>query len=41
MRVYRLTAKGKKQLLSQRSRWEQFRDAFGGVLNPAPGETEP
>jgi len=41
VRVYRLTAKGKKQLLSQRSRWEQFRDAIVGVLNPAPGETEP
>ena len=34
-RVYRLTAKGKKQLLSERSRWAQLSDAIAGVLNPA------
>ena len=33
VRVYRLTAKGKKQLQSERSRWEQLTDAIGGVLN--------
>jgi len=40
VRTYRLTAKGKKQLLSQHSRWQQFCDAIAGVLNPARGETE-
>jgi len=34
-KVYRLTAAGKKQLLSQRSRWDQFLSAMAGVLNPA------
>lgn len=32
VRVYRLTAAGKKQLLNERSRWEQLTDAIGGVL---------
>ncbi len=35
VRVYRLTAAGKKQLLNERSRWEQLTDAMGGILNPA------
>ena len=35
VRVYRLTARGKKQLLSERSRWEQLSDAMAGVLSPA------
>src|SRR5229473_4772942 len=35
VRVYRLTARGKKQLLSERSRWEQLTDAIAGVLSPA------
>ena len=39
VRVYRLTAKGKRQLLSERSRWEQLTDAIAGVLNPAKRET--
>jgi len=34
-RVYRLTATGKKQLLHERSRWEQLTDAIAGILNPA------
>lgn len=34
-RVYRLTTKGKKQLISERSRWAQLSDAIAGVLNPA------
>jgi PadR family transcriptional regulator, regulatory protein PadR len=37
-RVYRLTAKGKKQLVSERSRWAQLSDAIAGVLNPAKVE---
>lgn len=39
-RVYRLTVKGKKQLLSERSRWSQLSDAIAGVLNPAKREGE-
>ncbi len=35
VRVYRLTAAGKRQLLSERSRWEQLSEAIGGILNPA------
>ena len=35
VKQYRLTPAGKKQLLSERSRWEQLTDAMGGILNPA------
>jgi len=35
-RYYRLTPEGKKQLLSQTSRWEQVVRAIGRILNPAP-----
>ena|ERR1700733_4183328 len=38
-KYYRLTAAGKKQLASERSRWEQVVNAIAGVLNPA-GEAE-
>ena len=34
VRVYRLTSRGKKQLLSERSRWEQLSEAIAGVLSP-------
>jgi PadR family transcriptional regulator PadR len=34
VKVYRLTAAGKKQLLAERSRWEQFSEAMAGILNP-------
>lgn len=40
VRVYRLTANGKKQLDSERSRWAQLSDAIAGVLNPAERESE-
>jgi transcriptional regulator len=33
VKVYRLTAAGKKQLLSERSRWEQMVGAMGGILS--------
>jgi len=39
VRVYRLTARGKKQLLSERSRWEQLSDAIAGVLSPSKRES--
>ena len=39
VRVYRLTAAGKKHLLRERSRWESFSAAIAGVLSPAgPGK---
>ena len=34
VRVYRLTAAGKRQLSSERSRWEQLQGAIAGILNP-------
>lgn len=41
VRVYHLTAKGRKQLETERSRWTQISDAIAGVLNPTKGESEP
>ena len=35
-KYYRLTPAGKKQLLRERSKWEQLVVAIGGVLNPGP-----
>ncbi len=35
VREYRLTAKGRRQLVSARSRWEQLQAAIAGVLNPS------
>lgn len=32
-KFYRLTAAGKKQLTSERSRWAQLSDAISGILN--------
>jgi transcriptional regulator, Acidobacterial, PadR-family len=40
VRVYRLTPAGRKQLVSERSRWEQFLEAMGGILNPPVPEAE-
>lgn len=34
-RVYRLTAAGKKQLVSERLQWERLQEAIAGILNPA------
>jgi PadR family transcriptional regulator, regulatory protein PadR len=34
-RVYKLTAAGKRQLTSERSRWEQLGDAIGAILGKA------
>jgi PadR family transcriptional regulator PadR len=39
VRVYRLTPAGKKQLVSERSRWAQISDAIAGVLKPAGRRT--
>jgi transcriptional regulator len=40
VRVYRLTAAGRRQLVSERSRWAQLSDAIAGVLDPAGKESE-
>ena len=40
VKVYRLTAAGKKQLLAERSRWEQLSQAMAGILNPGQKESE-
>ena len=40
VRVYRLTAAGRKRLVSERSRWAQLSDAIAGVLDPARNEGE-
>lgn len=37
-KYYQLTAAGKKQLASERSRWEQLVGAIAGVLDPAAEE---
>jgi PadR family transcriptional regulator len=40
VKVYRLTAAGKKQLASERSRWEQLSGAIAGILDPAKRPSE-
>jgi transcriptional regulator len=40
VRVYRLTAGGRKLLAAERSRWEQLAGAITGLLAP-PAESEP
>ena len=37
-KYYRVTAAGKKQLVSERNRWEQVVNAIAGVLNPETSE---
>ncbi|MBV8897810.1 MAG: PadR family transcriptional regulator [Acidobacteriaceae bacterium] len=37
-RIYRLTARGQRQLTAERSKWEAFSRAMGLVLNPAVEE---
>jgi PadR family transcriptional regulator PadR len=37
-KYYRLTPAGKKQLLTERSRWDQLVTAISGVLNPLANE---
>src|SRR5213083_1000740 len=39
VRVYKLTATGRKQLVSERSRWERMASAIAGIMN-APRESE-
>ena len=39
VRVYRLTAKGRKRLAAEVSRWAQFNDAIAGIF-VRPEESE-
>ena len=38
VKIYRLTVAGKKQLMAERSRWEQLSLAIAGILNPGQKE---
>jgi transcriptional regulator len=38
IKLYRLTALGRKQLASERSRWQQLMAAMAGILNPSGEE---
>jgi transcriptional regulator len=40
VRIYRLTARGRKQLAAERSRWAQISAAIAGLMKPVP-EAEP
>ena len=40
VKVYRLTAAGKKQLSAERSRWSELLQAITGILNPATRKGE-
>lgn len=40
VKVYQLTADGKSQLASERSRWEKLSEAITRALNPRRGEGE-
>ncbi|HBY60868.1 MAG TPA: PadR family transcriptional regulator, partial [Solibacterales bacterium] len=37
-RFYKLTARGRKQLLAETSRWERMAAAIGRVLSETPAE---
>jgi PadR family transcriptional regulator, regulatory protein PadR len=40
VRVYRLSASGRKKLGAERSRWAQISQAIAGILGPAGEESE-
>ena len=40
VKIYQLTAGGKKQLASERARWEQLSEAIARALNPRKEEGE-
>ena len=41
LRVYRLTQAGRRQLMTERSRWERVTAAIAGILNPGEKENVP
>jgi DNA-binding PadR family transcriptional regulator len=40
VRVYRLTAAGRKRLAAERTKWERMTQAIAGILNPPIVEGE-
>jgi len=40
VRVYTLTAAGRKQLAAERSKWERLTQAIAGLMQPPPEESE-
>jgi len=40
-KYYRLTAKGRKQLEIETSKWDRFAQAIGRILRPSPSENTP
>ena len=40
VRVYRLTAAGRKRLVAERTKWERMTQAIAGILNPPITEGE-
>ena len=38
-KFYSLTAKGRKKLTAEASKWERFTRAVAGIMNPAGGES--
>jgi transcriptional regulator len=40
VRVYRLTTAGRKQLVTERSRWDQLTEAMAGILAPPATESD-
>ena len=40
VRVYRLTAAGRKRLAAERTKWERMTQAIAGILNPPIAEGE-
>jgi PadR family transcriptional regulator, regulatory protein PadR len=40
-KFYRLTAAGRRQLGREQSKWRQFAEAMGLVLDPSPSEGQP
>lgn len=40
VKIYRLTASGRKQLAAERSRWERLLQAMAGILAPKARESE-
>jgi transcriptional regulator len=40
VKIYRLTAAGKKQLAAERSRWRQLLEAMAGILEPKGKQSE-
>ena len=40
VKIYRLTAQGKKRLAAERSRWDRLLEAMSGILDPKGKESE-